>query len=116
VNIIAMKKSSSKTLTIVIVVALVGAAVYFYYQGGVSSGSSSLLQTQSAGADVGSAELDLLNQIRSLSIDSTFFSDPAFQSLQDYSVTIPTENVGRPNPFAPLPGAAVIPVSNKTGH
>lgn len=98
-------KNPSKTKNIIIAVAviLILAAVYFYFQGGSSTGSGSLL-TASDASGVGSSELSLLNQMRSLRIDTSFFKDPAYQSLVDYSVSIAPENVGRPNPFAPIPG------------
>lgn len=103
-----MKKPAiSKKTIIIAVVAVVLVIVYFYFQGSpsnVSSSGSLLSGAAVSGSDVGSSELALLNQIQSLRIDTSVFSDPAFQSLQDYSVAIPTENVGRPNPFAPLSG------------
>jgi hypothetical protein len=100
---IAMKKSSSSKNTIVISVILIVAAalVYFYFEGGATPFGGSLLQSQ-AGESVGSAELTLLGQIQSLKIDVSLFTDPSYETLKDYSVAIPTENVGRPNPFAPL--------------
>lgn len=63
---------------------------------------------------VGAAELNLLNQVRSLKIDTALFTDPTFVSLRDYSVAITPEPVGRPNPFAPLPGEAVKPAASQT--
>ena len=40
-------------------------------------------------------------------LDPAIFKDPAYKSLVDYSITIPEENVGRQNPFAPLSGFVV---------
>ena len=48
--------------------------------------------------------LSLLSQISNLHIQAQLFQDPAYLKLNDYSVPIPEKNVGRPNPFAPLPG------------
>jgi hypothetical protein len=90
--------------TVVIVIAAIG---YFYFYGSSSSttASSGLVQTSSGdSSDVGSQVLTLLNQINSLNIDTSLFTDPGYQTLRDYSVAIPSVNVGRPNPFAPLPG------------
>ena len=98
-------RSKTTIATIVIVIILV--VVYFYYQGGSSSSSGSLLSSPTSDQAVGSAELALLNQIKSLKIDTSLFQDPVYQSLVDYSVPIPPENVGRPNPFAPYPGEVV---------
>ncbi|MDE1975446.1 MAG: hypothetical protein KGI49_02990 [Patescibacteria group bacterium] len=114
-----MKKSSPKTIATIVGLIIVAVVIYFYIEGGSAPASSSLLVSQAGEASVGSAELDLLNEIRSLNIDSSFFNDPAYQSLQDYSVPVPTENVGRPNPFAPIPGVATPgsqPSASPTGH
>ena len=46
--------------------------------------------------------LSLLNQINSLKIDTSIFNSLVYRSLVDYSITIPEQNVGRPNPFAPI--------------
>jgi len=88
-------------LVIIIVVAAVG---YFYVNGSGAGSSSTLSATSDANAAVGAQVLGLLNQIQSLRIDTTIFNDPGYKTLRDYSVVIPPVNVGRPNPFAPLPG------------
>lgn len=44
----------------------------------------------------------LLTTLKSIRLDTAIFSDPAFQSLQDFSQALVPEPVGRPNPFAPL--------------
>lgn len=62
--------------------------------------SSPQLDSSAAGAQV----LGLLNQLKQIQIYSELFLDPGFISLQDYSVVIPPVNIGRPNPFAPIPG------------
>jgi hypothetical protein len=100
---IAMKTSSSSKNTIIVSIILIVTVVlvYFYFEGSTTPFGGSLLQSQ-AGGSVGSAELTLLGQIQSLKIDVSLFTDPSYETLQDYSVAIPTENVGRPNPFAPL--------------
>jgi hypothetical protein len=99
-------------ITIVIIVAIALIA-YFYYEGSAPSASNSLLSASAAPAsgDIGKQVLNLLSQIQSLRIDSTLFSDPGFQTLRDFSVAIPPQNVGRANPFAPLPGAPVSPAA-----
>ena len=98
-----MKKS-----TIIITLIIVAAAgVYLYYEGNPLPQSSSTLDATSGAATVGTQVLNLLNQIRSLKIDDSLFTDPGYRTLRDYSVSIPPENVGRANPFAPIPGSAV---------
>lgn len=83
---------------------------YFYFSGNPSSSSSDTLE-QSGGEQssqeaeiAGARVLALLNQISSLKIDVSIFSDPVYKSLVDYSIEIPEQKIGRVNPFAPLPG------------
>jgi len=99
------KPTSKKPIFVVIAIAILGAIVYFYYLGGSSSNSSTDSDPQ-ASAEA-SRVLALLNQIQGLRIDSSLFSSAAFKSLQDFTVAIPTDDVGRVNPFAPLPGDIV---------
>ena len=94
-------------VTVIIVVAAIG---YFYFTGSSAPASSTLVSSpESDSAAVGAQVLSLLNQIQSLKIDTAIFSDPGYQTLRDYSVAIPPVNVGRPNPFAPLPGFVKSP-------
>ena len=109
--------SSWKSITAIIVIFVVFAIGYFYYSGGTPSPvSGSLLQTQvSPEANAASARiLSLLNQIRTLKIDTSIFKDPAYMTLTDYSVAIPAVPVGRPNPFAPIPGVSETPTGGAT--
>ncbi len=94
---------SKKTIyIIVILIILVGG--YFYLSGGDEPVSNnSLLSSSGYG---GSADASLLNQLKALQIDTSFFKSPEYVSLVDYSVDITTQNVGRPNPFAPVPGVS----------
>lgn len=104
-----MKSSSLSTrnITVIVILLVVAVTVYFYFQGGSApAGAGSLLESSpSTVQNVGSAELALLSQIQSLKIDTSLFTTPAYATLQDYSVDIPSQTVGRPNPFAPFPGA-----------
>ena len=89
--------------TVIVIAAAIG---YFYFYGNSASTPSTLLSSSptSDSAIVGAQVLGLLNQIQSLKIDTSIFTDPGYNTLRDYSVAIPPVNVGRPNPFAPLPG------------
>jgi hypothetical protein len=47
--------------------------------------------------------LALLLNIRSIKLDDSIFSNPAFGVLQDYTIIlVPEGNEGRQNPFAPI--------------
>lgn len=62
--------------------------------------SDNLTEATEADSDIVSTLLEL----RAVSLSGTIFSDPAFLHLQDFGQGIVPEPVGRPNPFAPLPG------------
>lgn len=93
-----------KTTAIFILILVVGAFIYFYMSGGSVNNNSALLQGSSPDVsdNVGVEVLTLLNQIQSLKIDSTLFSEPVYKTLVDYSVPIPAQPIGRTNPFAPI--------------
>jgi hypothetical protein len=99
-----MKKST----IIIIAVVVIAGLVYFYFMGGSGSTDDAALQTeQNPEVEIAAGRvLSLLNQIRSLQIDTDLFNNAAYRTLRDYSVAIPPQNVGRLNPFAPIPGAA----------
>ena len=44
----------------------------------------------------------LLSTIKSISIDTSLFTNRSYLSLRDFPITLGTEIVGRPNPFAPV--------------
>jgi hypothetical protein len=71
--------------------------------GGEESGTSPLSQEI----------LTTLSQLHTITLDPKLFSDPSFVSLTDFGVTIPPQNAGRRNPFAPVGGseasAAIAP-------
>ncbi len=106
------KPSSNKTTISVIVAIIIVAIAYFYYTGTTAT-STNLVSSDNA--SVGTQVLGLLNQIQSLHIDNSVFTDPGYKTLRDFSVPIPTVDVGRPNPFAPLPGFSTSG-SSASGH
>src|ERR1700733_13715241 len=59
----------------------------------LSSTQDSLIDPQSSA---------LLAKIESIQLDESVFANPAFQSLQDYTVPLGTESAGKSNPFAPF--------------
>lgn len=104
------QSSSKKTIIILAVIIVLALIIYFYFSGTPNDSASSTLAEQpsqeSVDAEIAGARvLSLLNQISALKIDAAFFEDPTYKSLVDYSIEIPEQNIGRPNPFAPLSGA-----------
>lgn len=59
-------------------------------------------------AEEGRAILALLNDLKNIRLDESFFADTIFVSLIDWSVSLEPEPKGRPNPFAPI-GVDVSP-------
>src|SRR3989344_9052446 len=64
--------------------------------------SEPMLNGDSPQAKSGREILTLLLNLKSLKLDSSIFSDPAFQSLADFGQSIPVRPQGRVNPFAPI--------------
>jgi len=48
------------------------------------------------------ATLQLLDQMKSLALDRSIFTNPLYLHLQDFGVTISPQPYGRPNPFGPI--------------
>ncbi|MDE2071275.1 MAG: hypothetical protein KGI70_00890 [Patescibacteria group bacterium] len=84
-------------LAVVLVLCLVIA--YLFYMGGPSTPALSTVDTSSP---VSSDLLAVLGSLHTIQLDQTIFTNPVFVSLSDFGVTIPPENVGRRNPFAPV--------------
>lgn len=99
---------SKKTILVMGLAAFVGMVGWYVLRG--TPAPDTLLVTETAAAP-NEAERDLvatLLQLRTVTLDGTIFSDPAFQSLLDYGIDIVPEPVGRANPFAPLSGTAPL--------
>lgn len=94
---------------------IIFAAMAYFMFAPAAPQSDSLLQAEQQSDPESNARaqrvLSLLNQIESLRIDTTVFDGEAYQSLIDYTVPVPELVVGRPNPFAPLPGAPALPAT-----
>ena len=80
-----------------------------------SQSSSSLLTTQGVDSSLSPQDQSLvatLLQLRSVTLNSGIFSEPAFTALQDFSTPIVSEPVGRTDPFAPLTTPADVSASS----
>ncbi len=44
----------------------------------------------------------MLSSVRSISIDMSIFSNPAYKALRDHPIALGTDVIGRTNPFAPV--------------
>jgi hypothetical protein len=110
-----MQKDSSKgTYIMLAIIIVVSLGLYFYFKGTPSEGDLETLETSGTPEAIQAEEaankvVAILNQIDSLKIDDSLFSSMTYRSLVDYTITIPEQNVGRPNPFAPIPGIKKAP-------
>jgi len=73
----------------------------------VVQNTATTTQTNQVGGDF----LSLLLSVKSIKLDDSIFSDPAFATLRDSSIElVPDGTEGRPNPFAPI-GSDVLSAS-----
>ncbi len=85
-----------------ILVGVLLLAGLFVYMNFFTAPAQDALTTSSTDTALSQDLLVTLQNLHTIKLDNGIFSDPAFQSLTDFGVTIPAEEVGRRNPFAPL--------------
>jgi len=108
-------KASTIIILLVIVILALG---FFYYSGSSDLDGGGLLEQEQTDPEAELASLRvlaLLNQIKSLRINAALFQSPTYQTLQDNSVPVLPQNVGRANPFAPI-GSGRTAVGTSTSH
>ena len=104
---------SKKVKIVVIIVFLaagiIGAGLYFRNKESVSNtGPLSSSVSPAAGVPVAMTNNQnnefstLLSTIKSITIDTSIFTNPAYLALRDYPITLGSDIKGRPNPFAPV--------------
>lgn len=112
---------------VVIIIAVILGAYYMFAKSGDDVNDDALLVAEyQMGPDgtalsdtgmIGQDLLNLLNELESIELDDSIFSNEIFTSFEDYTIEITAQPVGRDNPFAPLPSAksasaAKIPTIN----
>jgi len=102
-----MKKNInfSHMLSVGVLVAAVATASAVLFSGRISLAQEEALSTDfvaGVSSGVGADVLNLLSDLKLISLNEAIFQDQAFKSLQDNSVEIPAELKGRNNPFAPI--------------
>ena len=73
--------------------------VYYVW---TSSENSAILTTNDGTSPLSQEILITLGQLHTIRLDPAIFTDPVFASPNDFGVTIPPQNAGRRNPFAPV--------------
>lgn len=100
-------------------VLIIGAISFGYFQffglargqeAPVNNSSFAEVNTGTDGEVVGADISALLVQINALKIDSVLFEDQSFKSLEDYTVLIPSQALGRENPFSPIGGKSGVSI------
>lgn len=95
-----------KKILILIAVLVIVFLGYSFIRGGSVKNEDLLVSTnqnvQNQAQLVGNEIISALNQIQTLNLSKDIFDDKVFQSLVDRSEEIPSEPVGKSNPFAPI--------------
>lgn len=111
----------SKTVKIILIVVLVALGAWilwsFVSPGGGDEGIGAAVESSEGVAEErgvtieeGRAILALLEELKHINLDETFFTSPVFASLQDWGVELIPEPKGRPDPFAPIGIDGTLPV------
>ncbi len=89
-----------RTLIIIGVIVVIVLIIYYAFPRGATSSNTLLTTTNSTSpSPVTEQLLASLSNLQSVTLNNAIFSNPVFQSLTDFGVVIPPENVGRRNPF-----------------
>lgn len=97
--------NNKKNKVIIVITLLIAAFVVFVYfkNNSIDSSGSSIVAEQKVAEFAGAREiLSLLNRMSTVKLDDSIFSDKSFISLNDTTVVLVSQPVGRNNPFAPL--------------
>ena len=88
---------------ILLFVGIFAVLVFVYLQFFKNTSQEEPLAVEVVGqGQIGEDLVALLFRLQSLKLDQSIFTSPVFRSLKDFSQEIPSEPVGRPNPFAPV--------------
>jgi hypothetical protein len=105
-----MNPTLKKILIGVIIIAVLF-VLYRVFTGGEEAPALSSETPSGLPPEQGGDLLALLLQLKSITLADGVFSDAAFQSLQDFTVKLTPEPIGRKNPFAPI---GAVEASNGT--
>jgi hypothetical protein len=95
-------KPTANTIFIILTACVVAGGAFWYFSS--ISGVEAPL-TSGSGPNEKQVEFQtLVTQLQPVSFNTTIFSDPHFLELQDITTQIAQEQIGRPDPFAPVAG------------
>lgn len=97
-------------ISIIGLAAIVGAGYFAVAQyANIAHGQSGLLVAEQSSSDIsadGAQVIALLTRLKAINLNGKIFTDPDFIALQDWSVDIAPQTVGRTNPYLPVYGVA----------
>ncbi len=96
-------KLDNQTLLLILAGVAVAAGLYWYFFTGTQS-AAPLTTTASDNTGAQVQFQTLISELGTVSFNLAIFSDPRFTSMVSLATPIAQENVGRADPFAPLPG------------
>lgn len=103
---------NNKILTGVLVLAVFGVLYFALY----SYQSTPALTASDQVSPVSQQLLVTLSNLHTIRLDGSIFADPAFQSLTDFGVVIPSQPAGRRNPFLPANASANTAPNTTSGR
>jgi len=120
-----MSENKVKFLILIAAIGLVGFGFWLFGGQGVNDNESSVGVAAVGSQEVGLAQrsivserqelLEILTLLRSIKLNTDFFTEDSFQNLVDFSVQIGDETPGRANPFLPFgQGPDLITVTTDT--
>jgi len=89
----ALKNNAGAIIIVVIILALFFAYKTFFISDVETAVSSPLNQ------NVGQEVVTLYTTLQAVTLDQKLFSSPAFKNLEDFSITLEPQPIGRRNPF-----------------
>ncbi len=96
-----LKSLKNKKNILISLVVMLGCFFAYQYWGEAATSSSQLISTGNV-SEVGDETLQLLSELKTLVLDEDIFTDKVFQNLEDFSMELQPQPVGRNNPFAPV--------------
>ena len=99
-------------LVSVVALSFIGLSYYVKTVHGQTSGLITSNNSEGASTGNGAQVLSLLNRLKRITLDGKIFSTEAFKKLEDDTVTIVSQPVGRSNPYLPVGGSAAVKKTN----
>jgi hypothetical protein len=97
------RKNNSHKIAAGVLALILGFMVYDYATRPASAlDQNANLNLAANVTDIDSESLARVQKIKSITLDEKVFTDIAFTTLEDRTITITPEPIGRNNPFAPL--------------